>query len=803
MRQLSILFFLAMAITTSSCGDLFMQKENKDSGMSSIAGATCALETEAFADILVKNIEPEINCLKEKLDLFVNIVKTDRPGFISQKTLNTFISSGSLGGDIDENITDVIDAIFDLSYLILGGDKGYISKDGADKLIDMLLYFNKHIWKVYKKFSHETNVNFEQHKDDRIVVYNEFVHISKKIRSILTQDRQGKVDRIDTESFLAKFFGATPETYTSITSLMFLKKVFLGGQKFDLTHLELEDALYKLPELALVAFDLVKSKKFDFSDDLRKMMVVYNNDVTLARNLLYYGNDSFESLFTLYDVYSALDSLVPDVMNDMKLRQYPREIIELKSAFFNSYNGKHFSSAELVTLFDHMNNIFDEGEFYFRVYENFKEDLDDRGPLTIDFSSFEVRTERERQFLANFSRIVYDYKYVKGTFKSPFFSFQHFRNPAGYMEIMTLEYAVKILFSKYGRVNEDALGGYDMTLDQTISLVDKIKRFLRDNGITTVGRVGGGEAIGVAENLVLMSTLFQNQSNGCDKDAVCMEVPEITEFLVGLLTALSIKDFFTEEMQKVCGNEVDEYGRIYVQCFRDNFINVLKEPMKGDGKSLADYMPLLYSYIMDLTDEVPQGGKPTESEKYVHFLSETESFTRTCTHFDETTKAESLPMKSTDAFAVFAGLLNVESTVLRFDTNQNNKMDGSKNHNEVLAAYYEVYEGAIKGLVAPNGGFMEKLSKSIFQYLVKYGKVPDTSNFGSLWAYAKFLIKVNKRADASRATIATILKTLGEQSENAKLHPFKCNECLADPNVVCTPEDGDWDYDWSIEEYKN
>lgn len=371
------------------------------------------------------------------------------------------------------------------------------------------------------------------------------------------------------------------------------------------------------------------------------------------------------------------------------------------------------------------------------------------------------------------------------------------------MEIMTLEYAVKIVMQKYGRVNEDARGGYDMTLDQTVALIHKIKRFLRDNGITTVGRVGGGEAVGTAENLVLMSTLFQNQSDGCDKDKVCMETPELTEFLVGLLTALSIKDFFIDEMQKVCGNDVDEHGRIYVQCFRENFIKVLKEPMKGDGRALADYMPLLYSYIMDLTKDVEEGGKPTTSEDYVHFLSETESFTRTCTHYDESTKEESLPMKSTDAFAVFAGLLNVESTVLRFDTNQNNKMDGAKDHNEVMSAYYEVYQGAIKGLVAPDGGFMEKLSKPIFQYLVKYGTVPDTSKFTSIWGFVKFLLKVNKRADASRATIATILKTLGEQSENTKIHPFKCAECLGDPNISCSPEDGDWDYDWSVEEYKN
>jgi hypothetical protein len=786
----------------SSCGDMFTKKNNGNNNVGGIYGATCKLDTKAFSLILEKRIPNEIDCLKTQLDLFMTLVRTDRPGYMSLETLKQFLRTGPIT-DIDESMFGVLDAVFDLSYLILGGDRGYVSKDGVNKLISMLKYFNEHFWIINKLFSSPDTVNYERHNKERKEIYNEFVLISKNIRTIFNTNRSGEMDRIDTEVFLNNFFGETPETFNKITSLMFLKKIFFGGDRYDLTFLQLEDALYKLPELGLIAFDLIKAKKFSFSDDIRSMMSLYNKDVSLARNLLFYGTNSFESLFTIYDIFTALENMLPEFSKSLNLRKYPREVIELKSTLLDTYNGKHFSSLEIVKLFDHMTNIFDEGEFYFRVYDSFKDELNSTRPISVDFSSYPVRTERERGFLANFTRIVYDYRYVKGTFQAPFFSFENYRNPAGYMEIRALEYGVTLLMARHGRKNDLARGGYDMTLDHTIAFIHKIKRFLRDNGITTVGRVGGSEAVSTAENLVLMSTLFQNQSNGCDTKKVCMEVPEITEFLVGLVTALSVKDFFIEEMQKVCGNDVDEYGRIYVDCFRRNFVKVLKVPMKGDGRSLADYMPLLYSYIKELTGNIGDNDDPTVSAKYTKFLSETESFTRTCTHFDEPQNTESLPMKSTDAFAVFAGLLNVESTVLRFDTNQNNKMDGSKNHNEVLNAYYEVYEGAIKSLVAPNGGFMEKLAKPIFQYLVKYGQVPDTSQFKSLWAFAKFLLRVNKNADASRTTISTILKTLGEQSENAKLHPFKCRECLATPDTVCEPEDGSWDYDWASEENYN
>lgn len=810
-KFLSLLLFISLF--TTSCGDLFMTKKG-ESSIGNILGASCELNTDAFGHILDQNIKGDILCLENKLELFMKLVKTDRPGYISKDVLKEFLATGPIDIGDNQDINPIIEAIFDLGFILYGGDKGYISEVDVKTTIDLMIYFNEHIfWKVHKYFKSPDTVNYKRHAKERQEVYEEFELISKKIRSVLEKNRDGALHRIDTELFLTNFFGTKPETLANIKSLMMLKKVFLGGQIFDLTYLELEDALYKLPDLAKVAFDLVKTENFDFSDEIRKMFNVYNKDIEILNNNLFYGNDDNESLFTIYDVFTAIENLIdsePGADLDLHdLRKYPREIIEIKKILLSSYteNGKHFTSHELTVLFNHLDYIFDQSEFFFRMYDEYKEDLDLGIPVAIDFSGFPAHTEREQEFKDNFTNIAYNYRFMKGNAKSPYFSFEYHRNPAAMVEIGSIEYAVKIIMKSYGRKNDLARGGYDMTLDDHVMpLIQKIKRPLKDLGLTTLGRVGGGEAVAIGENLVLMSTLFQNQSNGCNKTKVCMEVPELTEFLVGLVTAMSIKTFFTDEMKKLCGDQVDEYGRFGVQCFRDKFIDVLKSPIPGDGRAIADYMPLLYSYILELVKDVPAGESPTQSAGYNLFLSETEEFTRTCTHYDPDTMQRSMPMKDKDAFGVFAGLLNVESTLIRFDKNENNKMDGDKNNNEVLNAYYEVYEGAIKSLVAPNGGLMEKLAKSIFQYLIKYGKVPDTGNFGSIWDYAKFLIKINKRADASRTTIATILKTLGNESDNAKIHPFKCEECLGNPDFECAAEGPDadtWDYDWEIEEYKN
>ena len=818
-KLLSIYFIISM--TLSSCGDLFTT-DKKEATLGNILGATCELNTESFSDILRANIRGDILCLENKLDLFMSLVKTDKPGFISKVTLKEFLATGPV--DVgDDDINPIIDSVFDLSFLIFGGTKEHIAEADIKKLIDVLIYFNQHIWKVYLEFSREVDVNYQAHMNSREIIYSEMRLLSTKLRETLKINRGGEIDRINSELFITNFFDADPEGLADIKSLMFLKTVFLGGDRMDLTHIELEEAFFKLPDLALVAFDTVRAKRFNFTDNLRKMFKLYNKDLKIFRDNLYYGNDSDKSLFTTYDVFTAIENLVPDLTigeGEFPLRKYPREFIVLKEILMDKGQGgangfgKHFHSVELVNLFEHAEYLFDQSEYFFRIYNEYVDELDSRRPVSVDFSGFPARTQREEEFKANFTRIAYDYRYMKGSFDAPYFSFNIFRNPSAMVEIASIEYGVTLVMKKYGQKRDDAKGGYHMAysseLDHVMPLIQKIKRPLKDLGLTTIGREGGGEATSIADNLVLMSTLFQNQSDGCDKESVCMEVPELTEFLVGLVTALSIKDFFVDQMEKRCGNEVDEYGRIYVKCFRDNFLEVIKAPMPGSGNSLSNYFPLLFSYIEEMTKDLPDGSKPTESADYTKFLIETESFTRTCTHFDEANPSEDtlMPMKGSDTFGVFAGLLNVESTVLRFDADENNKMNGA----EVEAAYNEVYNGAIKGLVTKmvplSGGLLNFASRQIYYYLIKYGEAPEFTNGSSIWRFLLHLVKLNKKkkAVATRTTIASVLKALGNTSDNSKLHPFKCAECLSDPTTECKPagDDADsWDYEWEVEEYRN
>lgn len=782
------LFSLFMIFFFASCGDLFMQDEDGES-VSLSQLATCELDTEAFARIMERNIKGDILCLQDQIHTFIDLVETDRPGFISETVLINFLENGPSDLGNPEDVVPIVRSLFDLTKVILGGERGYISRKDFDRLINFIISFNQNIFPLYDIFTKDQEISFGDYQRNRNTVQKYLTNISVELRNLLNLNRNS-LDRMDTYVFLDRFFSEDPETSEQVKSLMFLKRVFLGGQVYDLTYLELEVGLAKLAELGQVSYDLVKVNQFSFAKDAQKMIDVYREDMSIIHDNLFYSDDSYEALFTIYDVLDAMNKLEVEIP-EIDITKYPQEIMTLKKTLLGS-GGEFVSSVEVVRLLDHLNTVLDEGRTFYRIYDMYRDELNSVDPITTDFSGYPAPPNTpEVDHLRHFSDIANNYRFFKGTFKTPFFSFDHYRNPGAFFEIAAIEYVMKLIFKEYGNPSSEARGGYHMTLEQTVALMDDIKVILKDMGIITIGRKGGGEVANTADNLVLMSTLFQFQSNGCG-DEVCMEIPEITEFLIGLLTALSVKDFFIEEMEAVCANDVDQFGRIYVDCFRKNFVKVLNVKIPGDGRSLSEYLPLMSSYISELTGTTDPSQDPTQSEDYMTFITETENFTRTCTHFDD---GSSVPMKSTDAFAVFAGLLNVESTIMRFDANQNNKLDGygRGSRNEVLTAYYEVYQGAIKSLVDPNGGFLTKLAKPIFQYLVKYGKVPDTGNFGSIWDFVKFLLKFNKGADATRTTIATILKTLGEQSENSQKFPFKCDECLSDPTVECLPEDDTWD----------
>jgi hypothetical protein len=781
MKWISHITLITLTLLQVSCGDLFT--EDPTAGPST-EFLTCEFDPDAFSYVLEEDISSDIECLGDTLDLFMNIVETDRIGYVSRDRLKTYIQNNL--DDVDEDLLNIIDSIFEMSHLLMGEDRNYISKAGVDKLVEFLLFFNKNIWPITKYFKSEDTVNYARHEKERTAVLNKITLISDKLKGLYKDDRNGEIHRIDLRKIAETFFKSRPEVWSKVESLLFLKRVILGGRVDEIGHYEFLDAIQKVPKLSLIAFDLAKMDHFDFSNNQQIMMSMFLQDVDLARSSLYYAEESAEVVATIWDIFEVINKFIPELSIDIS--KYPNEFMEIKDILLGQ-GGEFFSSKEMYALFTHLYDVLDQSHFFYRVYEYFEDDLSNTERVTRDFSEFPVTNSLEQEYLDHFTMIVNNYKYVKGSFSAPFFSFDFYTNANAYFEIFVVEYVLHEVMKKYGRYNEAARGKYKyhMTLADSLVVIDKLKNLLRDQGILVVGRKGGGEKVAVAENLVLMSTLFQGQSNGCNEETVCMEIPEVAEFSLGLFTALNIKEFVLDELKRRCST--DAQGRIQVDCFRENFMGVLEAPIpEKNGMALKDYMPVLWEYLNTDFEETDR------AQSVEDFVIEVEKFTRICTHYDPLNPTEDniVPMNEQDMFGVFAGLLNIEPVMIRFDTNMNGKMDGlDTKKGEVMTAYHETFRLQIESLVSSMvGNWAVKASPIIFQFLIKHGEVPALE-WQSIKKLLKFLVQFKKRgADAYRSTVAGVLTTISETSENKQKHPFKCAECL-DPDNPCEPE-GHW-----------
>jgi hypothetical protein len=128
---------------------------------------------------------------------------------------------------------------------------------------------------------------------------------------------------------------------------------------------------------------------------------------------------------------------------------------------------------------------------------------------------------------------------------------------------------------------------------------------------------------------------------------------------------------------------------------------------------------------------------------------------------------------------VVTAMAHVETTILRWDVNENNILDANEVDNG-----YAIYESAIDGFLDDYPSIVRKFKKQIYFYLIKYEEIPAVDSTSSAWRLVRFLGSLKKATPANRKTIASILRLIGEQSAKSATGPqFDCNT-LRNPKTI-------------------
>lgn len=757
--KFSLLTFLVMIFISYGCGDLGKKEIVKRDLDGSQFEVNCELNMDEFSKIMEKNIHSQISCLEENLNLFIKVVKSEKPGYLSRVQLEQYLAK--FRPEVKPDVVRGLKSVFDIGHLITGEDPDFISQKTIDGVINFAKVFNQEAALNFVPiFKNKSPATFVLHQNHRERVSRGNKAIIQALREIFNPNRGQRVHKLNIISLLESFASErNRESIETAKKVLFLKKVLVGGENEVITHIELEKLILNFDQLILITLDIIRYKYIILKQE-SLLEILRRGTSTLFEivNQGELGRRDFEILFTLDQVIEAIKVFVDKDKFDVE--KFRTLIGEFKKIVMKG-TPEEIRGRELNNLFDHANKLLRTGTVFHRIYDKFRTQLESSRPVndTINFDEYRHTYPDHQAELAQFERIVKNYRFMKGEFLSAYYLSGYKRNADAIFEIAALEYAIKLIFQTYGSPspNADAVGGYSFNQQQMRDLILKF-----ENELVELDLIFPGNGISTADNISLLGSLFQFQS---DKNKV-MDVNEASEFGVSVFSAINIaSDIF--DYMKDSGCSLDEFNRVEPACFRENF-------WRGFCTNYKTYFPALFESL-NTPKRCQDFRNKTDS---IVYLEKAILAARTCTFYPDGDKEE-IPYSKGDMMTILLGLMHAETTVLRWDVNNNNIMDPD----EVDRAY-EIYSPALDGFLEDKSPLIKKLKKQIFQYLIKYEQIPNEKEFGSLWKFVKFLASFKKKTPATRKTILSVLYVISEENmKNPDVPKFDCS-LLRDPDNI-------------------
>ncbi len=725
-----LLIFLLFFFVFAGC-DFKEEDVGKKPLNSSQFAVNCELNMDAFLDILEKNIESDIRCLGETMNLFIRVVEPVRPGYISRKSLEEYIVKNR--PEITPKMLKALKSVFDLNHLITGEQKEFISKKNVELIVEFAQLFNKEAAvNIWPSLNNNSPLNISLHKLNRKRLVESGKRIIQALRKI-PGTRVQSIRELNLEDLLESFIGEeNPEELEEAKRFLALKKVIIGGDKNTITNLQFESITEELGPILMIALDIKNVTKITSESNFILDLLV--EDVSLLNGII------FKDPARIKDVLISIDELsdmISVFLTNVDLKKYEELMEEVKVMLMNGEPG-NIRGKELYVLFLELQGIFSRGSEFFRLYDANRELLDSKDRVTLSSGTLIVPGEISSDVTSDFVRITNGYRFFRGKHKAASYSREYRRNPEGMFEVLFLEYAVKKVAKRFG-VASTGYGGHSLELRGILGLLKMCEALLIDLDV-----ISAGSTEKTAETVTLLGSLFQYQSD----DNTLLDVNEATELVMALLTSINLSSELHGNL-KALGCESDGKERVAPECFKENFFGLICRGYKN-------HFPLLMTSL-GAGENCSELGP---SSANLEFLDQSIRAARSC-HINQTTNEE-IWYSEGDIFTVMMALLHIETTILRWDLNENNIMDP----NEVMNAY-PIYSPALDGFLETMPAIVKTVKKQIFQYLIKYEKVPDAGDFGNVFDFVKFLLKFNKSAPASRKTIASVLRALSEQGTPA------------------------------------
>lgn len=385
MKILGLLFCMAF----SSCGFLSDgPAENQDLYTSrDPLGPACELDPDRISRIFDEDVTDQIDCLRENFVQFSRFVITQNPDSISENELTQFIEKFFAQNSF--TIVKALRVLFELNMVMLRDHASTLSRDNIDSLAELLINVNREGIVIAQLMRTMTG-------PDRVTLYPEVrnsLEVSLKRLSQQTIQIIAKTDRLPQNLDLAKFILSFEDSFQIndnfineevVEPLLFLKQIFVGGDRKIITSDEVIVLVERLPELFLEAFDLIFVRESHFNESEEELLRFYQAKIKRLYDLLMdipLDTPLFteEQLFHVYD--TIMDSTDPESRPDFDLHRYKKTIRSLKT---NILGGEvsQYTYADLRSLML-IGSIGIEGTLFLEDYDQLVADIKTLGPKQV------------------------------------------------------------------------------------------------------------------------------------------------------------------------------------------------------------------------------------------------------------------------------------------------------------------------------------------------------------------------------------------------------------------------------------
>ncbi len=515
-----------------------------------------------------------------------------------------------------------------------------------------------------------------------------------------------------------------------------IKTLFVGGRKEITNKDEIIILLNKLRNLGDLYYDLTSVDLETISaKDLLKMGL---EDIKVFKSIIE-SSDSLQPVITAKNITTIVEYISDD---GTSYENYVPLIESLKSKIIKGYKDI-FSVRDFIVAADLIEEFVEKLYFTEITFDLIKPDRRNNDRVVVKQSELKgasyskIPLEKQVAYLKELNQILNTYRYYRNEDGYSFYGNSIKRYVNGLREIVAVKWVADLLLPVYGEYpsDEEIEAGkpakWTLTKEKLDAVLFEFRPALETFGMWTENIQTFGR------NILLLADLFQEQSDG----TLDIDAREIAEYGGLVFMAVKVGDEMLDTMisKGYCENKntVDD-PELENDCYREHFFKTLMIDL-----NMKQYMTKLYDYVVS-----------ADYDEVINFVKSVEGFTR-----DLTDVRTGYRM----ARIIFGAMLNIESTLIRFDLNQDNILEFAE-----LEKGYAVYDDAVislSGLDKIAGGFFEYLAPKAYYYMIDKMKLPPEGAAGAAVLQTYFL---PKKIQAKRLNVGKLLEGIIEQA-NAQL----------------------------------